>query len=76
MIAVDGYERVRLPRPAGPDAVFGRLDLDGVLAVGDPALFLSSLASGFGRARAFGCGLMLIRRAPPAARHEDSGDDA
>ena len=42
---------------------FGILDLTGVIAVTDPAAFLAQLAQGFGRARAFGCGLMLIRRA-------------
>ena len=41
----------------------GVLDLEGVLVVSDPDLFLQSLARGFGRAKAFGCGLMLIRRA-------------
>ena len=42
---------------------FGILDLTGLLEVTDPPLFLSHLAAGFGRAMAFGCGLMLIRRA-------------
>lgn len=41
---------------------FGVLDLSGTLTVLDPAIFLQRMASGFGRARAFGCGLMLIRR--------------
>ena len=62
-VAVDGYDRRRIPRDGARDAVFGVLDLEGVLTVEDPALFLSALAAGFGRARAFGCGLMLIRRA-------------
>jgi CRISPR system Cascade subunit CasE len=35
-----------------------------VLTVRNPASFLATLGQGFGRARAFGCGLMLIRRAP------------
>ncbi|MFC7557472.1 type I-E CRISPR-associated protein Cas6/Cse3/CasE [Pseudoroseomonas wenyumeiae] len=39
------------------------LDLTGILVVRDVALFLPALAAGFGRARAFGYGLMLIRRA-------------
>jgi CRISPR system Cascade subunit CasE len=39
------------------------LDFEGVLEVTDPVRFLAALANGFGRARAFGCGLMLIRRA-------------
>lgn len=41
----------------------GVLDFEGTLVVSDPGLFLQSLTRGFGRAKAFGCGLMLIRRA-------------
>lgn len=61
-VAVDGYETVRIPRAAGPALRFGRLDFGGVLTVTDPQRFLAGLSAGFGRARAFGCGLMLIRR--------------
>jgi len=43
---------------------YGVLDFEGVLTVTDPTRFLAALPQGFGRARAFGCGLMLIRRAP------------
>jgi len=42
----------------------GVLDLSGTLTVTDPGLFLPALAQGFGRAKAWGCGLMMIRRAP------------
>lgn len=42
---------------------FGILDLHGTIEITDPNKFLDKLISGFGRARAFGCGLMLIRRA-------------
>ncbi|WP_341485884.1 type I-E CRISPR-associated protein Cas6/Cse3/CasE [Thioclava sp. GXIMD4215] len=42
---------------------FGILDLGGQITVTDPALFLPRLKQGFGRAKSFGCGLMLIRRA-------------
>jgi CRISPR system Cascade subunit CasE len=59
---VDGYDSLRIPRAGGKPAVFGVLDISGVLEVHDPARFLARLALGFGRARAFGCGLMLIRR--------------
>lgn len=62
-IGVDGYETVRLPRAGAAPIRYGVLDMQGVLTVRDPASFLSQLAQGFGRARAFGCGLMLIRRA-------------
>ncbi len=61
---VDGYDRIRVPRASGEPAVFGRLDITGVLEVRDPAIFLAALARGFGRSRSFGCGLMLIRRVP------------
>lgn len=61
-IAVDGYDRVVIPRATGDPAIFGMLDISGVLMIEDPVRFLAALAAGFGRARAFGCGLMLIRR--------------
>lgn len=61
-VAVDGYESVVIPRETGAPAKFAVLDISGVLTVEDPARFLAALAAGFGRARAFGCGLMLVRR--------------
>jgi CRISPR system Cascade subunit CasE len=61
-IAVDGYDRVVIPRATGDPAVFGMLDISGALTIEDPVRFLVAQAAGFGRARAFGCGLMLIRR--------------
>ena len=61
-VAVDGYERVAMPRPSGGRAIFGVLDLSGVLEVTHPELLVAKLGQGFGRARAFGCGLMLVRR--------------
>jgi len=60
---VDGYDSLRIPRADGRPAVFGVVDISGVLEVRDPDRFLTRLAQGFGRARAFGCGLMLIQRA-------------
>lgn len=63
-LAVDGYETVRVVRDGVPPIRFGRLDISGVLTVHDPVKFLAALTAGFGRSRAFGCGLMLIRRAP------------
>lgn len=60
---VRGYRVYHLPGPAKRHPRFGILDLEGVLRVSDPASFLVRLSHGFGRAKAFGCGLMLIRRA-------------
>ena len=62
----DGYDQIRIPRGGKmAPAVFGVMDINGVLEVRDPALFLDRLTTGFGRARAYGYGLMLIRRARP-----------
>lgn len=65
-VEVGDYSVAALPDHRGArkgQPQFGILDLSGVLEITDPAAFLTKLASGFGRARAFGCGLMLIRRA-------------
>lgn len=51
----------RGPRKGQPQ--FGILDLAGRIEITAPAAFLAQLPLGFGRAKAFGCGLMLIRRA-------------
>lgn len=61
---VMGYRVLRLGRGGrrAPMQV-GVLDLKGTLEVREPARFLAAVAQGFGRAKAFGCGLMLIRRA-------------
>jgi len=69
-IGVDGYRQVRLPRRDGNGAAapirFSMLDLAGKLTLKEPHDFLPSVLAGFGRARAFGCGLMLVRRAGAA----------
>ena len=64
-VEVQDYSTVTLPshrgkRKAAPR--FGILDLTGQITVSDPDAFLAKLAQGFGRAKGFGCGLMLIRR--------------
>lgn len=61
------YGAVRIPRLRGrrhdEPATFGVLDLEGLIRVTNPSAFIAKLADGFGKAKAFGCGLMLIRRA-------------
>ena len=62
---VEDYRVVALPGHRGRrkgQPQFGVLELKGVLKVTDPATFITRLGAGFGRAKAFGCGLMLIRR--------------
>ena len=56
-LSLEAVKRANLPR-------LGVLDLSGTLTVTDPGLFLPALSQGFGRAKAWGCGLMMIRRAP------------
>ncbi len=41
---------------------FTSIDLFGTLQIREPKTFTEQLAKGFGRAKAFGCGLMLVRR--------------
>lgn len=64
-VTVGDYSVAALPGHTGRrkgQPQYGILDLSGVLTVNDPAAFLPRLSQGFGRARGFGCGLMLIRR--------------
>ena len=44
------------------DIKFSTLDLEGILKVVDPELFKASLFKGIGPSKAFGCGLMLVKR--------------
>lgn len=59
---IDGYLRRRIAREVGPPLCFSTLDFDGALIVSEPDLFLAAVRRGFGKAKAWGCGLMLIRR--------------
>ena len=60
-LRVTDYRTLRVDH-RGPTARIGVLDLEGILEVRDPERFVAALARGFGRAKAFGCGLMLVRR--------------
>lgn len=66
---VADYSVVALPDHRGSrrgQPQFGVLELSGMIRIDDPALFLERMAQGFGRAKSFGYGLMMIRRAPAA----------
>lgn len=65
-LRVDGYDQLRLRRGRGRGSpvTLSRLDLDGVIEVVESESFLAALLRGFGKGKAFGCGLMLIRRVP------------
>lgn len=62
-LEVLGYQSFKIPRKRSAAARIGVLDFEGVLRVDEPERFVIALAQGFGRAKSFGCGLMLIKRA-------------
>jgi len=65
LLRIDGYEQLRIRRGAKDrqPARLSVLEFDGILRVDEPERFLAALRQGFGKAKAWGCGLMLIRRA-------------
>lgn len=62
-VRTDGYRPVRFPRgPRQDDASVTMVDFEGRITVRDSARFLETVTQGIGSAKAFGCGLMLVRR--------------
>jgi CRISPR system Cascade subunit CasE len=61
-LRVDAYRQHRLRRREGEDIRFSTVDLTGELEVSEPETFCEALLYGLGRAKAFGCGLLLVRR--------------
>lgn len=51
-------------RDGGQPIRFSSVDYEGLLEVTEPEQLQSTLQQGIGRARAFGCGLLLLRRVP------------
>lgn len=62
-LRVSGYRQHRLVRKGEAPVRFSSLDFEGILEVVDPTLFLTRVGQGFGPQKAFGCGLMLLRKA-------------
>lgn len=59
---VDSYRQQQVIKSQSRRMIqFSSVDYSGVLQVNDPALFLQRLLQGYGKSRAFGCGLMMIR---------------
>jgi len=56
------YQQNRLPKEKGINAKYSSLDLSGEVIVTDAVRFEKLLFDGIGKSKAFGCGLMLIRR--------------
>ena len=64
-VTVDRYEQHRIGRDGSAPMSFSTLEFEGVLRVAEPGALLSRIRHGFGAAKAYGCGLMLVRRAMP-----------
>jgi CRISPR system Cascade subunit CasE len=63
-ITVDGYEPLAIRDNGKSTLRLSVIEFDGMLTVREPEIFLAKLARGFGRGKAFGLGLMLLRRTP------------
>jgi len=61
--SVGRYSQTPIERKGGRAAGIAVVDVEGVIEITDPHAFMARLAQGFGSAKAFGNGLMLIRRA-------------
>ncbi|MDX9858735.1 MAG: type I-E CRISPR-associated protein Cas6/Cse3/CasE [candidate division Zixibacteria bacterium] len=59
----DAYVKhvARKGQPANKLVEYSTLDMRGLLTITDPTPFLSTLHSGIGPSKAFGCGLLLIK---------------
>lgn len=60
-VLTNGYTQHQL-KAKGRAIQFSSLDYCGAAKVADPALLTTALLQGVGHARAFGCGLLLVRR--------------
>ncbi|MBD2783304.1 type I-E CRISPR-associated protein Cas6/Cse3/CasE [Xenorhabdus sp. DI] len=58
---IERYTQHRSFKASGQKVEFSSVDFQGVLTLSDSELFLAQYRKGFGRAKSFGCGLMLIR---------------
>ncbi len=62
-LQVDAYLQHRFPRPGVKPIQLSTVDLSGALQVQDAERFRKALLAGVGHGKAFGCGLLLVRRA-------------
>lgn len=58
----DAYREHLLLGRSGNKIQFRSVDFSGVLEVTEPDIFLKKMEQGYGKCRAFGCGLMLVKR--------------
>lgn len=61
-VSVDAYRQQQIRREKARQMIqFSSVDYSGVLVVNDPERFLQRLVAGYGKSRAFGCGMMMIK---------------
>lgn len=58
---IENYQQHRSKKAKDRMIQFSSVDYQGILTVQDPTRFLTQLENGFGKAKALGCGLMLIK---------------
>ena len=62
-VSVDGYAQHSVARGGtAPTMRYSTLDFEGTLTVREPSVLISWISQGFGSAKAYGCGLLLVRR--------------
>ena len=59
---INGHHHYNFKKTTGEPVIFDSLDIRGVLEVSGPAVFVNTLHQGIGKARVYGCGLMLVAR--------------
>jgi len=60
VLRVDGYRNWR--QRTGKNIALSMLDFEGEVSVNDPTRLADAVYRGVGPAKAFGCGLLLLRR--------------
>ncbi len=60
---IERYTQHRSEKKSGNQLQFSSVDFHGILTIKDHDIFMEKYANGFGRAKALGCGLMLIKAA-------------
>lgn len=63
-VSVDGYEPLTICGNGRSSLRLSVIEFSGMLTVREPNIFIAKVARGFGRGKAFGLGLMLLRRPP------------
>lgn len=58
---VQAYTQHKTTKKNGQIIRFSSVDFEGLLTINNPEKFLQQYSQGFGRSKALGCGLMLIR---------------